>query len=461
MDKTIADLRVKLGDLTDRANAIQVKADADKRDLSEEEAAEIDGILNEFEKTEVDIARRVKMEATAGRAVENIGRRTEAALPQNTNTQEPPAGRTRGDDGLRNTRLTPASERARNGFAHVGEFFSAVRDAEVRGQIDPRLIKNIPGSYQSEGVGEDGGFTIPPDWRADISSLVIGEDSLLSRCDQQTTSSNALTVPIDENAPWYSSGVQAYWLDEAGLKTDTKAGLSLMSVRANKIAAVVYMTDELLDDSAAMGSFIQRKAPVAIQWRINDALINGNGVGKPLGILNAPALVSVAKETSQAAATLVAANITKMYSRMHEAWRRNAVWLYNQDIEPQLFGLTTIVKNVAGTENVGGGWPMYLPPGGLSSSPYGTLLGRPMVATEACATIGTKGDIILANMQMYLALVKGGIKQDVSIHVEFLRDMTAFRFVLRVGGQPWLSAPVTRASGTNTLSPFVTLDARP
>lgn len=455
-DVTVADLRAKLGDLSDRAKAIQNNADQESRDITEEEANEIEGILAESDATAIDIERRVRIAASADRANNGTGRRTEATLPQAAAT----AAARRGDNGLQNTVLPTVAERGRNGFAHIGEFFASVRHAEVTGNIDQRLIKNIPGSYQSEGVGEDGGFSIPPDWRAEISSLVLGEDSLLARCDQQTTSSNAITVPVDENAPWHSSGVQAYWLDEAGLKTESKAGLSVMTVRANKIAAVVYMTDELLEDSAAMGSFIQRKAPVAIQWKVNDAIINGNGVGKPLGILNAPALISVAKETSQVAATLVAPNITKMYARMHDAWRRNSIWLYNQDIEPQLFGMTTIVKNVAGTENVGGGFPMYMPPGGLSGSPFGTLMGRPMIATEACATIGTKGDIILANLQMYLALVKGGIRQDVSIHVEFLRDMTAFRFVLRIGGQPWLSAPVARASGTNTLSPFVTLDAR-
>ena len=269
-------------------------------------------------------------------------------------------------------------------------------------------------------------------------------------------------VPVDENAPWYASGVRAFWVDEAQAGTQTKPNLIPLTTRANKLMVLVYLSDELIEDAPAMGAFVQRKAPAAIQWKINDAIINGNGAGQPLGILNAPGTVSVAKEAGQAAATLNQANIFKIYARMHANWRRNAVWLYNQDIEPQLQGINTIVKNVAGTENVGGGFPLYMPPGGMSQAPYGTLLGRPMIATEACNTIGLQGDIILADLDMYLALIKtGGVRFDMSIHVEFEKDLLAFRFIIRIGGQPWLSKPVTRKSGTNTLSPFVTLDARP
>ena len=52
------------------------------------------------------------------------------------------------------------------------------------------------------------------------------------------------------------------------------------------------------------------------------------------------------------------------------------------------------------------------------------------------------------------------IRVDTSIHVEFERGMTAFRFNFRIGGQPMLSAPIDPKNGSNTLSPFVALAAR-
>ena len=53
-----------------------------------------------------------------------------------------------------------------------------------------------------------------------------------------------------------------------------------------------------------------------------------------------------------------------------------------------------------------------------------------------------------------------GIKSDVSIHLWFDQGATAFRFTLRMAGRPWLSAPISRKSGSNTLSTVVVLEAR-
>jgi len=163
-------------------------------------------------------------------------------------------------------------------------------------------------------------------------------------------------------------------------------------------------------------------------------------------------VVSVAKEAGQAAATLVTANIFKMWSRMWARSRSNAVWFINQDIEPQLMALDIPV----GT----GGMPVYLPQGGLSQSPFGTLLGRPVIPVEYAATLGTVGDICLADLSQYILIDKGGVEAASSIHVQFLTDETAFRFVYRVDGQPAWNAPLTPFKGTNTLSPFVSLATR-
>jgi len=180
----------------------------------------------------------------------------------------------------------------------------------------------------------------------------------------------------------------------------------------------------------------------------------------PLGLLSAPGTIAVDKESGQVADTVVAENISKMWARLYAPCRRNAVWLINQDIESQLDQLKFLVKNVAGTENVGG-WPLYTPPGGLSSTPYGTLKGRPVLPTQACNTLGDKGDIILTDLSWYLAALKtGGVRSDVSLHLWFDLDKAAFKFVLRMGGQPWLSAPISPRSGSITLSSCVTLAER-
>ena len=159
-----------------------------------------------------------------------------------------------------------------------------------------------------------------------------------------------------------------------------------------------------------------------------------------------------AAEAGQGAGSIVAKNILKMWSRLYGPLRRNAVWLANQDAEQQLQQLVMPSGTPA--------FPGYLPPNGFSQSPFSTLLGRPVLVVEACQAVGTEGDLILVDLSQYLTVLKsGGMRADVSIHLYFDSDHTAFRFVMRVGGQSLWPAAISRQNGSNTLSHVVTLNS--
>jgi HK97 family phage major capsid protein len=181
-------------------------------------------------------------------------------------------------------------------------------------------------------------------------------------------------------------------------------------------------------------------------------MIRGSGAGQPLGILNADSLVSVAKETGQAAATVVYENVLNMFARIHPKSLTNASWFINQEVYPQLWSMVQVIGV--------GGVPVFLPPGGVGSAPGGTLLGRPVVPIEYASALGTVGDIILADWSQYVLLRKGGIEQASSIHVYFDTDETAFRWVLRINGRPWRKSVVSPYKGSLTTSPFVVLQTR-
>jgi HK97 family phage major capsid protein len=83
-----------------------------------------------------------------------------------------------------------------------------------------------------------------------------------------------------------------------------------------------------------------------------------------------------------------------------------------------------------------------------------------VIPVEYCATLGTVGDLVLADMSQYAVIEKGGLQQATSIHVAFVTDETAFRAVYRLDGQPKWRTPLTPFKGSNTLSPFVTLATR-
>lgn len=461
----IETLKNKLVDLDQSAQDIVNRADAEGRDLTDDETEQVDSILAEFKQVEKDIDRRERLIANNASITEPAPRRTEPAII-NSGVVEPVTTQPGSPDDMQNNGRgnaprvyrqprDPAAE-SRHGFNNFGEFARSVRIAAHQSNpyIDPRLIQNAPTTVSTEGTGADGGFAVPPEFRSDIRRLVMGEDNLITRTDQLTTSSNAMTFPKDETTPWQTSGgIQSYWEGENNQLSQSKIALESNMIRLNKLTTLVPVTEELLDDASGLDSYLRAKVPEKMDFKITDAIVNGNGAGKPKGILNAEAKIEVAKEGSQAADTVVFANIINMWARMYGPSKRNAVWLINQDIEPQLYQMSF--------EGTSSSVPAYMPAGGLSDSPYGRLMGRPVIETQAAQTLGDAGDIMLVDLSKYLTISKTeGMRSDVSMHLWFDYDTLAYRFIIRLAGQSWYNNAITPKNSSNTLSPFVTLAAR-
>ena len=226
-----------------------------------------------------------------------------------------------------------------------------------------------------------------------------------------------------------------------------------MELKLHKLIGLCYATDELLRDATALGNVITQGYAEEFGFLIDEALYRGSGAGQPLGVLKSPCLVSVAKGSEQASGTIITENILDIWNRVPVRNRLNGKWYINLDIEPQLQTMDLGV----GT----GGLPVYLPPGGLSGTPFSVLLGKPVMPIEQCSVLGTQGDIMFADFSQYLTIEKDGIDAATSIHVAFVTDETAFRFVYRIDGQPTWGNSIAAAQGGTRRSPFVTLDARP
>lgn len=451
-DATIIANRDRQAELNEQSSAILAKAEEEKRELTETELKQVEDNASEFDNIERQITARVRILDQGAHLSGGRGRRTdpdglgEGDEIQNRGGRTPPRAEPR-----------PANNRSNGGFRNFGDFASSVRMASRRGaDIDARLRNASASTVGTEAVGADGGFAVPPDFRNEIASKVFGEDSLVARCDQIRSASNSITMPVDMTTPWDAAGgIQAYWTGEGAAIAQSKPKLEEETFKAHKLAVLVPVTEELLEDAPALDGYLRRKAPEKIDFKVSDAIFRGNGSGMPLGFMSSPALVTVAAEGGQAADTIVAANISKMWARMPVQSRRNAVWLIHPDAEPQLDVLTV------------GQQPVYMPPGGLSEAAYGRLKGRPVIPHQVCETVGDLGDIALVDLSQYLALIKtgggrdsNGLKSDVSMHLWFDQDLAAFKFTLRIGGQPWWSAATAQRDGSSTQSPFITLAAR-
>ncbi len=226
-----------------------------------------------------------------------------------------------------------------------------------------------------------------------------------------------------------------------------------MKLEPQEIAAVTYITDKALKLSpVALGQYSSRALTDEIKFLSNNAIYDGTGAGQPKGFLRSTARVSVAKETLQSAATILKPNVQKMFNRLHPRALAGAAWYYNPEVMPQLQDMTLDV----GTAGV----PVFLPPGGLSTAPYGSLYGIPMIPLEYAKALGTEGDLVLANWKGYATGLRGGVESASSMHVRFLNHEQAFRFIYAIDGTPWANAPLTPFNGSATLSYFVSLATR-
>ena len=325
--------------------------------------------------------------------------------------------------------------------------------------------KQISTAQKTAGIMEagdptQGGFLVPVEFRSQIFEYAIEASLIRPRATVIPMQTSTVKIPVVAESSRASSirgGVIIYRPDEGASITISNAKFDNVELNLNRLAGLVYVSSTLLEDSPiSLQPIITRHFGEALAFQEDEDFIRGTGAGMSLGILNAPGTVSVTKETGQAGTTIVTENIVKMFSRMMPSSISSAIWLANIDTFPMLYTLTL---------NVGtGGLPVgLLQNQNIQGSPVLSMLGIPLMFTEHAATLGTTGDIILGDWRQYLIGQKAGqsaVRFDTSIHLRFVTDESAFRFITRVDGQPWARTALTPKNSSNTLGHFVKINVR-
>ncbi len=350
-----------------------------------------------------------------------------------------------------------------NGFRSFGEYLQAVaaaampRGGDMIGQFhcgiyDQRLSMGDPELRAPAGLAEStpslGGFLLQDTYSNDLFQKAHAASMIWQKCRNIPLSgpSNSLKIPgIDEvsradGSRW--GGIRTYWEEEAGEKTASKPKFMMVELSLKKMIGICYTSDELLQDASALEAIITMGFEKEFAFKLDDAVIRGTGAGQPLGILNAPSLVSTSRASS---GTLADGDVLAVYARMYGASHSNAEWYTNVDALPNLMVMRSGDVN------------LWLPANNLSGAPFQTLLGRPLNYIETASTEGTVGDLMFLDLSQYVTITKGGLQTAQSIHVKFTTDETTFRFVMRVDGAPLWNSALTPYKGSDTQSPFVTV----
>ncbi len=337
-----------------------------------------------------------------------------------------------------------------DGFSSFEEWMACVHS----GRPDERL------QYRSMGsdIPSAGGFLVPDQFVAEMLDTGIENEIVRPRCTIWPMVSDTARAPGWDGADHSSSlygGFAGTWLGEGETATEVDAQFRSIALTAHKLAVFTSASSELVQDSfLSFDSIMNDGLRNALSWFLDYAAINGTGAGQPLGLVNNNSVVSVAKESGQAASTIVWNNICKMYARMWPSGHQNAIWIANNTIIPQLLALTIPVGTGGSAVGPNIGHPVMKEDSGSFS-----LLGKPIYFTEKAQSLGTAGDIMYVDLSQYVMGLRKEIIIEKSNAVHWTSDKQAYRAIMRADGMGKWNSAITPKNG-DTLSWCVTLAAR-
>lgn len=341
------------------------------------------------------------------------------------------------------------------GFKNHLDFCTAVMEAGSGRGEDKRLqrYRAAQGSDEQQ-AGQDpyGGYLVPVGVAPGLLTVDPEDDPAgkLVRQVPMTAPTVAFNARVDkDHTSSVSGGLTVTRKPETADASASRKKFEQIRLTATDLFGLTYATENILTDSPiSFVSLLNAGFSDEFSAKLMEERLNGTGAGEFLGVMKSNALVTVAKQSSQTADTIVKENIDNMIARCWKYGR--AVWHANHTTIPQLMGLYQLVGTTGGA-----------PVAYLTGNPGGPqmLCNRPIYFTERAAALGDKGDIVLVDWKEYLQATYQSMRRDESVHVRFLANERCFRFYLRNDGKPWWTSALTPKRG-NTLSPFVTLAAR-
>jgi HK97 family phage major capsid protein len=304
----------------------------------------------------------------------------------------------------------------------------------------------------AEASGVTGGYTVPTEFYEQLMTIIAEQSFIRPRAFVQPMGSATLQIPFLDVSTVQSAGVSPFfggvqmtWTAEAQTRTETEPQFKQMELKAWELSGYSVSSNVLLQDSViGLEKFLMTLFAKAIAWFEEFAFLQGNGVGKPQGILTANPTISVTRTGSN---LVQFADVATMWSKLLPVSWSKAIWAFSPSVVPQLLQLKD-----------GANRAIFISiDQGATKSPNWALLGRPAFPTEKLPALGTTGDLMLIDPTFYVIGDRMQIEIAASEHVNFLTNQMTWRVVERVDGQPWLDKPITLQDGSTQVSPFVAL----
>lgn len=382
----------RLASVSERAQSFLALADEESRDLTDTEQ-------NDFEKLTRDAGKlKTRLDSL------EILNTSEEFLNQSAGRKVLPTG------PLQNARTAQALDLKRKPGTFANLFGAPNQRHEFRDLADfARAVihgndARLMNANMSESTGAAGGFLVPMQYSQALLDQSLESEIIRPNATVIPMTSSTLDLPIfntTDRTGAKRAGLQMVMIGEAATSTAQTAITANLGLQAKKGAIFVDVSGELEADVPGFSNYLGQHMANAVAGGLDYQFVQGTGAGAPLGIVNAPCTATVTKESAQAASTILAANLLKMAGRLHPSCWAKSVWLVSPSALPQLLTLT----QEAGP-STGGRTAQLMDRDGMM-----LLMTRPVIITDACSAIGTKGDVILADLSQYIV----GLRKELSL----------------------------------------------
>lgn len=340
-------------------------------------------------------------------------------------------------------------------FKKWGDFLYAAWLSGKTRNVDPRLVvfKDMDVSGQKtlvESTGATGGFLVPTEFLAQLQAAMAESAIVRSRATIIPMRRRQIDIPVlDQTSttagqPHWFGGMQFTWQEEATSKTQSDPAFRKVALVAHKLIGYTRASDELLDDSAiSLEAFLGGPLGFAggATWMEDFAFLQGTGAGQPLGVIPAGATITVARAAAGAVSYPDLCNMMENFLPGGKG-----VWTISQSLMSEIIQLNGPAGN-----------PSYVWHNNAADGIPGSMFGMPVIWSEKVPRQGTAGDIGLYDFKYYLIGDRQATTVESTKFDQWQLDLTSWRMVHRVDGQPWLSQPLTLQDGTSQISPFVIL----
>lgn len=315
--------------------------DAAKQFLDAKRGA--DGMLSEedtatYDKMEQDVM-------NLGKEIERLERQAAIDAELSKATSTPLTGKPGAKIGKDEVEKT-----GRASDEYKGSFWNAMR---VKAPM-PSVLNAL-----QEGTDSEGGYLVPDEFERTLVEALEEENVFRTLAHVIKTSSGDRKIPV------VASKGSASWVDEEGAYQESDDAFSQVSIGAYKLGTMIKVSEELLADSVFdLEAYISKEFARRIGAREEESFFNGDGKGKPLGILAAAGGAEVGV-TAASATAITADEVIDLFYSLKAPYRKNAVWVLNDATVKQIRKL----KDTTG---------QYLWQPSLVAGTPDTILGRPV-----------------------------------------------------------------------------------